>query len=809
MRLQYPHRRSIRAKLLALLVLPLASTVGMWAFGAASALGDAWSLTRVAQTYQYFGEPVDDVVEALQAERRSSVAYLAGGGRDFAGGQMATDRERTTRAVTVLREHAADTNRLEELDGRQRARLARMVKAVEGIGALRDDVQYRDIPWDEALKRYSEVIEPSFKVRSSLGALRSGDLAARTAVVNELVRGREMLSREDAMITAGQTAGNLTQGQYHDLVGTIDSRRLLYGLYAPELPAPQRALYEDFTDGPVGSALEGMEAHIRAAGAEQVGSSVMHGHWRATLDASLNELAGIDRSGGRDIGERARDDGVALLVSALASGGVGLLAVAVSIAVSVRISRDLGTRLTALRDEALALSGTRLPEVMHRLRRGDENVDTGLDAPVLNLGHDEIGQVGRAFGTVQRAAVEAALDQARLRRGVSAVFTNLARRSQVLLHRQLTLLDTMERRAQDPVELEDLFRLDHMTTRMRRHAEGLLILSGNVPGRAWRRPVRMVEVVRAAVGEVEDYPRVAVRRMPRVALNGPAVADVLHLLAELIENATAFSPPETKVTVRGERVPGGFVLEISDRGLGMSRERLEEANRRLCAVQDFDLPDTDRLGLFTVGRLAARQGVRVTLRAAEDRGTVAVVLVPQTLLVVPDGDGEDAETGEFRAGPDTGGRTAVPAGAPAGAAAGRSMAAAGPAAAVPEPFGAEPGTGVPALPRRRPPVLVREPAAADGPAGPAPAPGAPAPLPRRRRQEVLSSQLRDVPPQRRRPREGPAGAHTEDRGGERSAEDARSTMAAFARGTARGRERSERAADGAAAVTTAREGDGG
>jgi hypothetical protein len=176
-------------------------------------------------------------------------------------------------------------------------------------------------------------------------------------------------------------------------------------------------------------------------------------------------------------------------------------------------------------------------------------------APALRVGDDEIGQVGRAFSTTQRAAVQAAVEQERLRRGVSAVFTNLARRSQLLLHRQLTLLDTMQRRVQDPAEFEDLFRLDHMTTRMRRHAEGLLILSGNAPGRAWRRPVRLSEVVRAAVGETEDYPRVVVRRMPRVELAGSAVADVLHLLAELIENATAFSPPETAVTVRGAGRP--------------------------------------------------------------------------------------------------------------------------------------------------------------------------------------------------------------------------------------------------------------
>ncbi len=179
-----------------------------------------------------------------------------------------------------------------------------------------------------------------------------------------------------------------------------------------------------------------------------------------------------------------------------------------------------------------------------------------------------------------------------------------------LLHRQLTLLDAMERRTENPAELEDLFRLDHLTTRMRRHAEGLIILSGGSPGRAWRKPVRMVDVVRAAVGEVEDYARVIVRPFPGTGLLGSAVADVTHLIAELVENAAVYSPPQTQVTVQGEVVAHGFCLEIDDRGLGLSEQALAEINQRLAVEQEFDLADTDRLGLFVVSRLARRHGIR-------------------------------------------------------------------------------------------------------------------------------------------------------------------------------------------------------
>lgn len=271
---------------------------------------------------------------------------------------------------------------------------------------------------------------------------------------------------------------------------------------------------------------------------------------------------------------------------------------------------------------------------MRRLAAGEE-VDVETEAPRLDYPDDEVGQVGKAVNTLQRAAVEAAVRQSEMRRGVSEVFVNLARRSQVLLHRQLTLLDAMERRTEDPQELADLFRLDHMTTRMRRHAEGLVILSGAVPSRQWRKPVQLMDVVRAAVAEVEDYERVDVRRLPRLAVTGHAVADLTHLVAELIENATVFSPPHTSVQVHGESVANGFVLEIDDRGLGLTPDAMLEANLRLAETPEFELSDTDRLGLFVVSRLAQRQGVRVSLRQSPYGGTTAVVLVPASLLTEP------------------------------------------------------------------------------------------------------------------------------------------------------------------------------
>ncbi len=211
---------------------------------------------------------------------------------------------------------------------------------------------------------------------------------------------------------------------------------------------------------------------------------------------------------------------------------------------------------------------------------------------------------------------------------------SLARRNQSLLQRQLRLIDALEHKAPDSAALADLFALDHLTTRMRRHAESLAILSGAAPGRSWTEPVPIIDVIRAAMAEVEDYRRVTVLTASEDAVAAPAVADMIHLLAELIENATMFSPSGTRVEVRAERVANGFAVEIDDRGLGIEPAQLAEINQQLAQPPDFDLANADRLGLFVGAKLAARHGVRVSLRQSPYGGTTAIVLLPTSIIVL-------------------------------------------------------------------------------------------------------------------------------------------------------------------------------
>ncbi|HZP14528.1 MAG TPA: ATP-binding protein, partial [Nocardioides sp.] len=268
-----------------------------------------------------------------------------------------------------------------------------------------------------------------------------------------------------------------------------------------------------------------------------------------------------------------------------------------------------------------------------------EDVDVAEMAPPLAFGDDDVGEVGRAFNAVQQTAIQATVDQAELKRGVRDIFLSLAHRIQALVHRQLKLIDSMERQSSTEDELANLYRIDHLATRMRRNAENLVVLAGLPPGRTWRTPVAMVDVMRAALAEVEDYQRVRLRAADAGTLSGRAVGDVIHLLAELMENAISFSPPQAGVYVTGIAVQDGYLVEIEDRGLGMTEEDLVAANARIADPPEFQLTSTARLGFFVVGKLAQRYGIRVILRPSSSHGVTAAVILPHSVLGDDTGDG--------------------------------------------------------------------------------------------------------------------------------------------------------------------------
>ncbi|MFG2098931.1 nitrate- and nitrite sensing domain-containing protein [Streptomyces sp. NPDC048612] len=633
--------KSVRRKIVALLLVPLVSLTSLWAFTTYLTGREADQLLNVGNVVQKLGYPVEGVVQAVQSERRQSLLYLADRRGADALGELRARTRATDEAVTRLRTDAGTRDVRENLNGEAGSRLRSILKGLSGLGSLRAQVEDNTVSRDEALEGYNSLVDPSYDFLSALHALENVEMDKQGRALVIITRAREAVAREDALMSAVLVSGSMNKRDLRALSDHVAERRVLYDTGLAMLPSKDRALYEDYWHSAKARELTSYEDRVIEAGAQDGPRKVNAERWDTAAGKVLGDLERMGRAAGDRYQERVAPVATNILLKAAIAGVLGFLALLVSVIVSLRIGRRHVRDLVRLRKAAHDVSGVRLPSVMRRLAAG-EQIDVETEAPRLVFGQDETGQVGQALNTLQRAAIEAAVKQAEMRRGVSEVFVNLARRSQVLLHRQLTLLDAMERRTENTDELADLFRIDHLTTRMRRHAEGLVILSGAAPSRQWRRPIQLMDVVRAAVAEVEDYERIEVRRMPRLAVDGPTVSDLTHLIAELLENATVFSPPHTAVQVLGERVANGYTLEIHDRGLGMAPDLLLEANLRLAETPEFELSDTDRLGLFVVSRLAQRQDVRVSLQPSPYGGTTAVVFLPAALLTESsDGARED------------------------------------------------------------------------------------------------------------------------------------------------------------------------
>ncbi|MGW0211021.1 nitrate- and nitrite sensing domain-containing protein [Streptomyces sp. NPDC003233] len=631
--------KSIRRKIVALLLVPLVSLTAIWGFATVLTGREVARLFQVTDVKQDIGYPAEDTVRVLQQERRQTLVYLADPRAADSLSALQRTRAATDRAIATIRKNAGAHDVVDNMDADDSERLTAVLDAFDGLGSLRRDVEQRTVTRAQAFGLYNRLVDPCFTLFAALEGIDNVDLDTQERALVNVSRARELLSREDALLGSSLVVGRLTRDEIRDISALAAQRSVLYDVSLPLLPTADRERYERFWK-------DATTAPLRTAEQTVIGTDsgtprgVTAQSWDSAAASVLDALGTLDDQVGDRLQDRTHPVAMRVILQAAVAGLLGLVALVFSVFLSVRIGRGLIRDLRQLRLEAHEASGVRLPSVMRRLSAG-EQVDVETEVPRLEYDKNEMGEVGQALNTLQRAAVEAAVKQAELRSGVSEVFVNLARRSQVLLHKQLTLLDTMERRTEDTDELADLFRLDHLTTRMRRHAEGLVILSGAAPSRQWRRPVQLMDVVRAAVAEVEDYERIEVRRLPRVAVTGPAVADLTHLAAELLENATVFSPPHTAVQVLGERVANGFTLEIHDRGLGMTAEALLDANLRLAETPEFELSDTDRLGLFVVSRLAQRQNVRVSLQPSPYGGTTAVVFIPDALLSddVPDTNG--------------------------------------------------------------------------------------------------------------------------------------------------------------------------
>ncbi|WP_326599005.1 sensor histidine kinase [Streptomyces sp. NBC_01803] len=767
---------SIRLSLVLLVVVPVCAMTALWGAGSAVLL-DPWQrLSESRGDFRATEAVWNPLRQALQAERRQTLVWLAtGDGRE----ELETLRHETDAAIDGYGH--ADLNDLwPEVTGFPAAS-SELAGRLTELEAARTAIDGERLTRLDAFDAYTRAVEAANNLFQPL--VRHADFGSELTEalfdLLSLIETGELLSQENALLGAATVTGTISTGEREALTSAVAVRRHLVERLIPQLPRDQQRLLEETFALDDGAALALLESAV-ISGATPAGSGAdgelalprLEPAWAqapAAVGESFGRLALTRRAA---LTDQATHDEEGFLRRVLISSAIGLAGVIACGLVSFRITRSLLTRMSGLRRATLELAEQRLPELVDRLRRG-EHVPEADRVPTLDFGSDELGRVAKAFGTAQRTAVAVALEQAELREGTRRMFLNMSRRTQVLLHRQLGVIDGMEHKTTDPGDLADLYAIDHLAARMRRNAESLTILSGATPGRRWHTAVPLSEILRGSVSEIENYTRVVLDGTADHAVIGPAVGDVIHLLAELIENGTMFSPPHTEVHVRPVPVAQGVAVEIEDRGLGMPPADLEAANHLLAAPPEFSLTTLGvdpRLGLIVVSHLARRHDITITLRPSSYKGLLAVVLLPNAILEEP----------------------VATVGIPHDDRAERHL------ASVPHGESGRHRRVLPAVPGGDP--IERVDAAPPGP--PPPAAG----LPRRVRMTHLAPQLLDGPPAPRpagapgapgapgpgRPAEpgGPAGKTAADEAreaaeAERSAGQARAVLLALRRGTRR------------------------
>lgn len=624
---------SIRTRVLALALVP--SIV----FLIAGVVGASYLIFDAAKTKNYYeiASTAQDealpLILSLQEERRLTLRRLASYGTFQADldKQRKTTDALTNRATSALGE--LSTVAPDQVD-----------KAIREFGALvrqlpemRARVDGGQVPLNQAYGLYNGIIDQFIAGAKGLAQFApDAETAYLQLVVAPLLQSADLMQRSDALAAAALVGGGLTKADFGVYQGQVSSYHLQLDETVPLATPDVQAMYGKLIGSPAWLRLQSVEETIVGGSTDLPISEDL---WRGASSDVTKTLTVMLQTQSRYTNALAFDRVNSTLTQSIVGGVLVLIVVGAVFFFALRLSRRLIERLVRLRTETLELAEQRLPGLVERVRTGAD-VQVADEVALREYGHDEIGEVADAFNKAQQTAVAAAVQEAKTREGTNKVFLNIAHRSQVIVHRQLKTLDEAERKQEDPEQLELLFQLDHLTTRQRRNAENLIILGGGQPGRRWRNPVSLAEVVRGAAAETEDFARVKTAKLPSRKVIGPVVGDLVHLLAELIDNATTFSPPGSRVEVRGNVVGRGVVLEIEDQGLGIEADRVDDLNVMLANPPDFGimaLSTEPRLGLFVVARLAARHGIGVSLRDSAYGGTRAIVLVRNELLG-PDSD---------------------------------------------------------------------------------------------------------------------------------------------------------------------------
>ena len=682
----------VRSRLVLLIAIPTATAVAIGASSIVSSWRSAIAYQRIA-TLAQISAKVTALTRQLEYERDATVRFIAYRTNPKTGvldSKLSTGAARQLNLVrgqyritkgyvrpviaavskigsgyapgVVLDAHAV-LSRLRSLD------VARSTSVAARANAL------------DVISRYQKVIEVLLEFEDQ-AALTSSDpqLTSTVSALSQLARVENEYSVQRGLIVFALTVGKFEPNMLSALntsVANQNSDQTEFNNFASVQQSNQ------YNAGLASGSLVGRVLTNRTKVlyyAQNHGGSVANvainpDEWFGNVGETIIAVHHVEQSLVNQAVSRALQLRKQAIIGAILIGALVLLVLIVSLLFTVVVGRSMVRPLRRLRAGALEVAGIRLPETVRRMNELDSDKTPAEVEPIDVDSLDEVGEVARAFDQVHREALRLAANEAALRGNVNAMFVNLSRRSQSLVERQIRLIDDLEQGEQDPERLASLFQMDHLATRMRRNSENLLVLAGHDSSRRWNQPVPLVDVLRAAISEIEQYERVTLNVQPGIAVHGPAVNDVVHLIAELAENATSFSSADTPVSVSGHVLnSGGVLLDITDVGVGMGSEEMAHANWRLDNPPVVDVAVSRRMGLFVVARLAARHGIRVRLRPATGAGLTALVWLPDEVVVRegaarPGGQGTFSEPlSRFAIGQGPAGLTAVPEGqVPAGA----------------------------------------------------------------------------------------------------------------------------------------------
>jgi signal transduction histidine kinase len=665
----------VRSRLILLVLIPTLTAVLLGGIRIGSSLSSAFAYQRVEQLANLSGK-ITGLVQALQNEREDTVEFIVlgpNGGRVAAlspksaisGSPPATDELQVLRQSYGVTSGWANqvTGLLGGVNGsyselaQQEAQAA--ATAINGLPALRTEATQSQLPALVVIQEYANTIDTLLALDDQVAVGSNDSTLAGTARVVGLVSAiKEEASEQQAILTSAVNFNlvGINAGQFGPAVqaAITDAEAEQQGNQAEfntAATAAQRGLFN--------SALSASTVARAQAQEQEAISLATSGSPIATdptiVDAStslyyvVSSLRSVEQQlVNSDIAQSTALRNDAILSVILWSIAV-FLVLALTLIFMIIIGRSMVRPLRKLRAGALEVAGQRLPETVRQMSETDgEGVPLDVE-PIDVDSSDEIGEVARAFDQVHREAIRLAANEAALRGNVNAMFVNLSRRSQSLVERQIRLIDDLEQGEEDPERLSSLFQMDHLATRMRRNSENLLVLAGHEESRRWNQPLALVDVLRASLSEIEHYERVTLNVQPGIVVRGQVVSDVVHLTAELVENATSFSAAETPVTIAGHLLSsGGALLEITDQGVGMEAEEMAHANWRLDNPPVVDVAVSRRMGLFVVARLAARHGIRIRLRPAETGGLAALVWLPDEAITR---ESPDSPLGLHRPGP--------------------------------------------------------------------------------------------------------------------------------------------------------------